>query len=218
MTRIGKLTAAAGCAGLMAIGAIGMGFGPSSPTSVESVSAEFAAADSYAIDPVHTGVLFRINHAGAGVFWGRFNEVSGTFQIDPDDLSASFFKVTVPVGSVDTNNEKRDQHLASGDFFNARQNPTAIFESTGMTATDEASVFELKGNLTMFGETKPIAARLLYNGEGAFQGKKTKGFEVEFTIKRAAFGNTTFLAPDGSNTGGIGNDVKVIVAGEGAAR
>lgn len=213
MKRFGKRAAVAGIVGLTLVGAVGMGFGPGAPASVEVA----AAADSYTVDSVHSNVLFRIQHAGVGVFWGRFDQVSGTFNIDPEDLSASFFKVTVPVSSVNTHNEKRDEHLKSADFFNARQHPEAKFESTGLSKTGEEGVFELKGDLTMFGQTKPITAKLLFTGNGSFQGKQTQGFEVEFMIKRADFGNSTYLAPDGSNSGGIGNDVRIIFAGEGAA-
>jgi len=215
MKRFGKSAAAAGVAGLVLIGAIGMGFGPSAPAAVERAG---VAADSYKVDAVHSSVLFRIQHAGVGVFWGRFNAVSGSFNIDPEDLSASFFRATVPVASVDTNNAKRDEHLKSGDFFNARQYPEATFESTGFAATGEEGVYEVTGDLTLFGQTKSITARVLLAGEGSVQGKDAQGFEVDFTIKRGDFGNTTYLAPDGSNSGGLGNEVRIIFAGEGTAQ
>jgi polyisoprenoid-binding protein YceI len=216
MIRMRKSMAVSGFFGLALVGAIGMGFAPSHTEAQGVARAEVKqAVDSFEIDAVHSTVLFRITHAGAGVFWGRFSEVSGTFVIDADDLPGSYFKVTVPISGVDTNNAKRDAHLSSGDFFNARQYPEATFESTGVTATDEDGVFEVTGDLTLFGQTKSITARVLDNGKSRFQGKATHGFEVEFTIKRSEFGNTTYLAPDGSNSGGLGNDVRIIVAGEG---
>ncbi len=222
MRKLGKAATVVGLAGLLVAAGVGMGIGPSASTAageaVSSAAMTASTAATYKIDAGHSGVLFRINHAKAGVFWGRFNELSGTYQIDPDDLESSFFRVTVPVASVDTNSEKRDQHLRSADFFNARQYPEATFASTSLVATDEPGVFQLNGDLTMFGVTKPITARLLYTGEGEFRGSKTKGFEAEFTIKREVFGNTTYLAPDGSNNGGLGNDVRIIVAGEGTAQ
>lgn len=214
MKSMGRLVAVSGFLGLLVVGAMGL-----APRHTEGQGAALAVAtraiDSFAIDPVHSTVLFRITHAGAGIFWGRFSEVSGTFAMDADDPGGSFFKVTVPISGVDTHNAKRDAHLASGDFFNARQNPEATFESTGVTATDEDGVFEVTGDLTLFGQTKSITARVLDNGGSRFQGKATRGFEVEFTVKRSDFGNTTYLAADGSNSGGLGNDVRIIVAGEG---
>ncbi len=175
-----------------------------------------AAADSYQIDAVHTTVLFRINHAGAGVFWGRFNQIEGDFFIDPSKPEASHFKVTVPIAGIDTANEKRDEHLRSGDFFNARQYPTATFESTSITRAAAENTFELKGDLTLMGETRSITAQLLFGGNGTMQGKQIQGFEAAFTIKRADFGISTYLAPDGGNGGALGNEVRIIVAGEGA--
>lgn len=211
--KIQNWAALAGVAGLTLVGAVGMGFAPAAPAAVETV-----AADGYKIDAAHSAVLFRIQHAGVGVFWGRFNEVSGTFNIDAEDPSASFFRVTVPIASVDTANEKRDEHLKSGDFFNARQDPEATFESTGFSATGKENEFEVKGNLTMFGQTRPITARVLMAGSGEIRGTPAQGFEVDFTIKRSDFGNKTYLAPDGGNGGGLGNEVRIIFAGEGAAQ
>ncbi|MCL4220915.1 MAG: YceI family protein [Phycisphaerales bacterium] len=188
----------------------GAGSAPSAPAVATA-----ARADSYKIDAVHSAVLFRINHVGAGVFWGRFNKIDGDFFIDPAKPETSYFKVTIPIASVDTANEKRDEHLRSGDFFNARQYPTASFQSTSITGTSEENVFELKGDLTLMGETRPITARLLFGGNGTMQGKAIQGFEADFTIKRADFGISTYLAPDGGNGGALGNDVRIIVAGEG---
>lgn len=204
---------AASCV-LLGIGSVtllgGVGAAPSAPAMPATTT-----ADSYKIDAVHSTALFRINHAGAGIFWGRFNQIEGEFNLDPEHLDASHFKVTIPIAGIDTNNSKRDEHLRSGDFFNARQYPTAQFESTSVEATDDPAVFRLKGDLTIMGQTHPVTARLLYGGEGNFQGKVTKGFEADFVIKRGDFGITTYLAPDGSNAGGLGNDVRIIVAGEG---
>lgn len=199
------LTLGVGSAALLA----GAGLAPSAHAITN------AAADSYKIDAVHSAVLFRINHVGAGVFWGRFNKIDGDFFIDPAKPETSHFKVTIPIASVDTANEKRDEHLRSGDFFNARQYPTATFQSTSITGTSEENVFELKGDLTLMGETRPITARLLFGGNGTMQGKAIQGFEADFTIKRADFGISTYLAPDGGNGGALGNDVRIIVAGEG---
>lgn len=209
-------SAAAGLGGLILLGAVGMGFAPGAPAGAVA-AAEVAAADSYTVDSVHSTVLFRIQHAGVGVFWGRFNEVSGSFLINTESPSESFFKATVPVGSVDTANEKRDQHLESGDFFNARQYPEATFESTSFAETGEEGVYDVKGDLTLFGQTKPITAKVTLTGEGSVQGKEAQGFEVDFTIKRADFGNSTYVAPDGSDSGGLGNEVRIIFAGEGTA-
>ncbi|RMH12458.1 MAG: polyisoprenoid-binding protein [Planctomycetota bacterium] len=211
MTRTVNLVAVTCIAGGMIAGSVLLGAGSApSPAALPA-----ATAQVYRIDPVHSSVLFRINHAGVGVFWGRFAEIEGTFNIDPKNPDDSFFDVTIPVASVDTNNEKRDEHLRSGDFFNARQYPTATFKSTSLSATDDDHVFELSGQLTIMGQTREVTTQLFFSGNGSFRGNAIQGFEVDFTIKRADFGITTYLAPDGSNSGGLGNDVRIIVAGEG---
>lgn len=212
MSRLTRVFAATSV--LLGVGTVGLLAGAGASFSAPAVPAP-ANANAYRIDPVHSNVLFRIRHAGAGVFWGRFGQIEGTFELDPAHLDASFFKVKIPIASIDTSNSKRDEHLRSGDFFNARQYPTAEFESTSIEATEDPAVFVLKGNLTITGKTKPVTARLFYGGEGSFQGKAIKGFEAELTIKRSEFGITTYLAPDGSDSGGLGNEVRIIVAGEG---
>ena len=97
-----------------------------------SLASAVFAADTYKIDPVHSGVIFAAHHAGAGYVPGRFNEVSGSFSID-DDLTKSTFTVEIPVDSVDTNNDKRNAHLKSPDWFNAKQYPSIAFKSRPTT-------------------------------------------------------------------------------------
>ena len=80
-------------------------------------------ADTFKIDPVHSSVIFSIKQLGVTDFYGRFNDVLGTVVFDKADPSKSSVEVSVPVESVDTNNEKRDQQLKSPDFFNAKQFP-----------------------------------------------------------------------------------------------
>ena len=81
------------------------------------------AADTYRVDPVHSSVIFRVKHFGVGYFYGRFNEASGAFVVDAANPSMSSVEVQVKADTVDTHNPKRDQHLKSPDFFNAKQFP-----------------------------------------------------------------------------------------------
>jgi polyisoprenoid-binding protein YceI len=110
-----------------------------------------AAAEGYSVDPVHSSVVFSIKHAGIANFYGRFNELKGTFHIDRENPSESTFSAEIPIESVDTNNEGRDKHLKAADFFNMRQYPTASFVSTGLSETDEEGVYDLTGRLTLHG-------------------------------------------------------------------
>src|SRR5947209_1935708 len=87
-----------------------------------------ARADEYALDPAHTGVEFKISHLGLSWTCGRFNDVSGTCTLDPTAPAKSAFALTVKADSLDTNNQKRDEHLRSPDFFNAKQFPAITFK------------------------------------------------------------------------------------------
>jgi len=169
----------------------------------------------YEVDGVHSSAMFRIKHAGIANFYGRFNEIKGTFHIDRDNPSNSTFRAEIPIKGVDTANERRDGHLQAADFFNMRQYPTATFVSTGMSATDAEGVFEVRGDLTLHGRKKAITAELHDFGTGNFRGKDIAAFEARFTIKRTDFGMTTYVAEDGSDSGGLGNTVDVIIAVEG---
>src|SRR5947209_15686571 len=93
--------------------------------AVFALAAPSRAAESYAVDPVHSSVSFKVSHAGIAWVHGRFNEFSGAFTIDGDK---SAFELTIKAASVDTNNKGRDGHLTGPDFFNVKQYPTLTFK------------------------------------------------------------------------------------------
>ncbi len=170
------------------------------------------AAASYDLDTVHSSVTFRIRHAGVTNFYGRFNAISGGLTFNADNPAESTINLTIPVASVDTNNDKRDEHLQAADFFNARQFPDATFTGTGLRPTGETNVYEITGDLSLHGVTKPVTARVTYLGEGTFRGATVAGFEAHFEIKRTDFGITTYVADDGGESGGLGNTVHITVS------
>ncbi|USN98181.1 MAG: YceI family protein [Phycisphaeraceae bacterium] len=219
MTR--RRTASIVCTSLAAAGLAAAGFtgfaGATGVAHAEALDMESVVqVPTYTVDPVHSGVAFSVRHRGVGNFHGRFNKVEGTFTFDPASPAAGSFKAAIPVESIDTGIEKRDEHLKSADFFNARQYPTVTFESTAIETTEKENVFAVTGDMTMHGETKPITATLEWIGEGQDRGHAIAGFEANFTIKRSDFGITTFLAPDGGEGGGLGNTVHLTVFVEGA--
>jgi polyisoprenoid-binding protein YceI len=146
-------------------------------------TAQAHAADTYKIDPVHSSVLFRAKHVNTGYVWGRFRDVSGTFVLDDTDLSKSSFNVEIPVASIDSNNEKRDAHLKSPDFFNAVQYPTVSFRSTSVKK-GEGATYDITGDLTLHGVTKPITLKVNLVGTGEFPpGSHRAGLDVHFSVK-----------------------------------
>lgn len=175
-----------------------------------------ARAQTFTVDPVHSSIVYRIKHANTAFHYGRFNEFSGTFSIDEANPAASSIEIEIKLAGIDSGNAKRDAHLASPDFFNAREFPVATFKSTRVTRNAQGSL-EVTGDFTLRGVTKPITATLTHYGTGSFQGRALAGFETAFEIKRSDFGVNYGLAPDGSDSGALANTVRVIVSLEGAA-
>src|SRR5690606_41615720 len=78
---------------------------------------------TWVIDPAHTTVEFAVKHMMVTTVRGRFGQVSGTIELDEEDLTRSSAEVTIPVASIDTREEQRDAHLRSADFFDAENHP-----------------------------------------------------------------------------------------------
>jgi polyisoprenoid-binding protein YceI len=166
------------------------------------------AADTYKADAVHSSIVFKAKHMNTSYFWGRFNNISGSFALDEQDASQSSLKFQVKTASIDTGNGARDQHLKGPDFFNATQFPTISFTSKSVTAAGN-DTYEVTGDLTLHGVTKPVTVKVTKTGAGKGpQGGAIAGIEATFTIKQSDFGMTKMLAA-------IGDEVFVDVTVEG---
>lgn len=164
-------------------------------------------AGDYAIDAVHSAAMFRVQHAQAGQFWGRFNDVNGTITFTPDKSQHFSFDVNIDLESVDSGNDKLDQHLKSPDFFNAKEFGKMSFKSTEVERLGQ-TVWDVAGDLTMNGVTKPVVAVVRFTGTGEVMGRRA-GFEAEFDIKRSDFGQMY-----GIEKGTLGDQTRVVVAME----
>jgi polyisoprenoid-binding protein YceI len=162
------------------------------------------------IDDVHSMALFRVHHMGAGQFWGRFNDVSGNFAFEEGKAEGLRFDVTIATESVDSGNDNLDKHLRSPDFFASKDFPTMTFKSGAARKTGERT-FDVDGELTMHGVTKPITAKVEFCGMADMGRGPKAGFEAQFTVRRSDFGMTY-----GVEKGAIGDEVKVVVGLEGA--
>ena len=121
---------------------------------------------------------------------GSFKQVSGTITQVNGDFTGSSVDVDIKTASITTDNDARDNHLRSGDFFDAANNPDIIFKSTSFEKTGDNS-YIVKGNLTMHGITKSVELQTTYNGsitDG--QGKKHAGFTATGSVNRTDFGLT----------------------------
>ena len=165
------------------------------------------AADTYEVDTVHSMIIFRAKHNSVSYNYGRFNEFTGAITIDETDVSKSTVEFEVKAASVDTGNEKRDQHLRSSDFFSAKQFPVITFKSTKVSAKEgEEDVLEVAGDLELHGVKKSIMVDVTITGRAKDrQGASLIGFESIFTIKRSEFGMTYGME-------GISDDVQLTVS------
>jgi polyisoprenoid-binding protein YceI len=166
-------------------------------------------AASWTLDPVHCMAMFRVQHQGAGPFWGRFNEVNGTVTYPRDDSAGPMFDLTIPVASVDTGSTKLDGTLMGPNFFNAKEFETMTFVSMGVERLGPKS-WTTKGDLTILGVTRPIEAMVEVTGVAGSPVVAKGGFEVSFAVKRSDFGMTWGVA-----NGALGDDVRIIVGLEG---
>jgi polyisoprenoid-binding protein YceI len=119
--------------------------------------------------------------------------------------------VTLKVDSIDTANQKRDEHLEGPDFFSAKQFPTIEFKSTKVTKVDDTH-YDVEGTLTLHGVNKPISVKLEKTGSGRTpMTGPIVGYATEFKIKRSDYGMKLMIGP-------LGDDVLLIVALECAAK
>ncbi|MCK6455436.1 MAG: YceI family protein [Phycisphaerae bacterium] len=169
--------------------------------------AAHAEAGEYSIDASHSAVLFKIRHLETSWFYGRFNHFSGKISFDEQKPEEMTIGVTVKAASIDTGNTKRDLHLKSPDFFNAKQFPKITFKSQKVKRASEGNkTYEVSGELTLHGVTKNITVQLTHVGSGkGMSGGKLVGFHTNFTIKRSDFGM-------GYMQKGLGDDVEITVS------
>lgn len=168
------------------------------------------AAETYAIDPIHSHLLFKIKHLNIGYQYGRFNRFSGTVIVDEKNPAQSRVELKAEAASVDTNAPKRDDHLRSPDFFNARQFPTLSFKSSKVEKAG-ADSYRVSGILSLHGISRPISFLFKKTGEGkGMQGEYRMGGEATLTIKRSQFGMTTYI-----KEGGLSDEVTLLLSFEG---
>jgi len=153
-----------------------------------------AEVRTFQFDPVHTNIVFLVDHLGFSTMIGQFQSFDGSLNLDPDALEQGSVTVTVQTESIDTDFQDRDDHLRSPDFFNAAEFPTMTFESTKVEATGDKTA-RVHGNLTLLGVTKPVVLESTFNGVGPhpspqMAGVTVAGFSGRTKISRSDFGMT----------------------------
>ncbi|MBV9961022.1 MAG: YceI family protein [Parafilimonas sp.] len=143
---------------------------------------------TFKIDAAHSEITFKVKHLMITTVTGSFSKFDATAETGNPDFSDASISFEADVDSITTNNEQRDAHLKSADFFHAEQFPKITFHSTSLQKTDGSS-YILKGNLTIFGITKPVSLNVEHTGSVVDPwGQNKEGFEVEGKIKRSEFG------------------------------
>jgi polyisoprenoid-binding protein YceI len=166
-------------------------------------------ARTFAIDSTHSTIVFSVKHMGVAPFYGRFNKLEGSITYDAESPESSKVSLAIAAESIDTNNEKRDTHLKSPDFFDAKQFKTITFESTAVKKGDKDGTYSVTGDLTLHGVKKEITLTVEKGGETPGRAGTKIGFAVAFSIKRSDFGMKFMLDR------GLGDDVQVWAGIEG---
>ena len=168
-----------------------------------------AGAETYRVDPAHTSVLFRIRHLFTTVT-GRFERFDGTIDYDEKAPRKARVSGTIDAATINTNVEKRDNHLRSADFFDVEKYPKITFESSGVTDIDASGhKGKMNGTLTMHGVSRPVILDVSFLGKGKDPGGKERaGFHATTTVNRKDFGLTWNKALE---SGGllVGDDVTI---------
>ncbi len=148
-----------------------------------------SASIKWNIDRSHTNVTFSIRHFFTPVV-GKFTAYTVDLNFNPDDLANSNVVVDMDVNSVDTNNERRDGHLKTADFFDAEKYPKMTFTSSSITKTGE-NQFLMRGDLTIRDVTKQIEIPFTLLGIGdhpSRENTQVAGLEGSFTMNRLEYG------------------------------
>ncbi|ALW84088.1 hypothetical protein AUC43_02615 [Hymenobacter sedentarius] len=167
-------------------------------------------ATKWVLDPTHSEVQFKIKHLVISTVTGSFKTFQGSMQTEGDSFENAKIEFTLDVASVDTNQEQRDAHLKSDEFFDATKFPHIKFESTSFVK-ESGDTYKLNGNLTMKDVTKPVTLEAEFGGEAVdFYGNHKAGFEVTGKLNRKEFGLTWGAVTEAGSIV-LGDDVKLII-------
>lgn len=152
-----------------------------------SIGARASAAD-YKVDTAHSSVGFSVKHMVISTVNGMFKDFSGEFTFDPETGKLGNSKFEVKTESIDTANAKRDEHLRSEDFFDAKKFPLITITNSKIKKVSKGK-YEWVGDLNMHGVTKPVTFDVDYAGSIKDpQGNQRAAFNAKAKIKRSDWG------------------------------
>lgn len=162
----------------------------------------------WGLDPMHSEINFKVKHMMIANVTGGFTKFDVNATTEGDDFSKAKINFTADINSINTNNDQRDGHLKSADFFDAEKFPQLKFESTSLNKKSDDE-FQMNGNLTIKDVTKPVSLQVNFGGIGKDPYGNTKaGFTIEGKINRKDFGLNWNAALE---TGGmlVGEELKI---------
>jgi polyisoprenoid-binding protein YceI len=163
----------------------------------------------WAIDPTHTEIGFKVKHMMFTNVSGKIVKYDATIETDGDEFTNAVIDFSADVDSITTGSADRDAHLLSADFFDAAQFPKMNFAATSLVKVEDAD-FELTGDLTLHGITKPVKLAAEFGGLMKDPwGNIKAGFNISGKINRKDFGLTWNAALE---TGGVlvSEEVRII--------
>ncbi len=169
-----------------------------------------AQAEEWVIDKDHSNIYFDVKHKYVTVR-GLFGDFSGSVVFDPEDADGSRVDFTVKVESIDTNIDRRDEHLRSADFFEVKTYPEMTFSCRQINHVQD-NRYIMKGALTIKSVTKDVSIPFTYLGLGEnplVEGQKMAAFEADFTINRLEYNVGTGKFAE---MGVVGKDVRILIA------
>ncbi|MCW5909501.1 MAG: YceI family protein [Cyclobacteriaceae bacterium] len=165
------------------------------------------AQTTWKVDKAHSKLGFAITHLLISEVEGQFNSFDATITATGEDFSDAAIELTADISSIDTNNESRDKHLRSADFFDVEKFATLSFKSTSFKKTAEKT-YKVTGDLTLHGVTKPVTMDITLIGTTTGRdGKKIAGFKATGTLNRIDFGV-------GKSGPSAGDEVTITAKGE----
>lgn len=172
------------------------------------VAAPAVRAATWSIDPAHSSVTFTIRHMGLARVSGEFKSYDGRIEFDGEHLEKGTVTFEIDAASIDTDNDKRDDHLRSADFFEVEKYPKILFKSTAVKMQDDG--FVLEGRLSMHGKEQAVKLQCqMFGPIDDSWGNRRVGFEAEVTLQRENWGvgwGEAKLQPPL-----IGNDVNITI-------
>jgi Uncharacterized conserved protein len=150
-------------------------------------SASAFGQQKWTVDPAHSGVKFTVTHMMVSEVEGRFTKFNGTIDSPSPDFINAKINFTVDVNSLNTDNETRDKHLKSDDFFNAEKFPNMTFTSTSFKRVN-GNKYILEGNLTIRDITKKVKFNVTYLGKTKSKQGSLAAFKATTVIDRFTYG------------------------------